>query len=135
MGSLEENKKKLLIRSVILGGIAGTIAVAFKSKSNYCSCVTSYYEKATDVLKFVNENRSEIVAQLKTTSTKVTKAIDETNHDLKAISENIKHLKDSSSQMISTVQETKDNLVTMFETCKAKLENTPTQYIEVEKDV
>ncbi|MCT8136825.1 hypothetical protein H1D32_03065 [Anaerobacillus sp. CMMVII] len=119
---MDENKKKLLIRSVVIGGIVGSLAVAFKSKAKVCTCVTNCYEKTTEVLKFVNENRTEIIEQLKTTSDKVTKTIDETNHDLKAITENIKHLKDSSSQMISTVQETKDHLVTMYETCREKFD-------------
>jgi uncharacterized coiled-coil DUF342 family protein len=131
---LEESRKKLLIQSIVIGGIVGSLAVAFKSKSKMCSCLSSSYEKTTEILSFVNENRAEIIGQLKTTSAKVTKAMDETNRDLKAITENIKHLKDSSSQMISTVQETKENLVNMYVTCKQNFEAEANQKLEEGKD-
>jgi flagellar biosynthesis chaperone FliJ len=131
---LEESRKKLLIQSIVIGGIVGSLAVAFKSKSKMCSCLSSSYVKATEILSFVNENRSEIIGQLKTTSAKVTKAMDETNQDLKAITENIKHLKNSSSQMISTVQETKDALINMYVTGKENFEVEANQKLEEEKN-
>ncbi|RXJ00326.1 hypothetical protein DS745_12405 [Anaerobacillus alkaliphilus] len=130
---MEESRKKLIIRSAVIGGVVGSIVVALRSKKNLSSCINSCYEKTTDILKFVNENRSEIIDQLKTTSDKVTRAIDDTNNDLKALSSNIKHLKDSSAQMILTVQDTKDHLVTMYETCKQKYE-TPLPQQEEKKD-
>lgn len=118
----------------MVGGIFGTIVVAATSKKKVCSCLTNNYEKITDVLKFVNENRREIIEKLKTTSDKITNAIDDANKDLKAISENIKHLKDSSSHMVVTVKETKEQLVTMYEECKQKYETTGIQQLEEKKD-
>lgn len=117
---MEEAKKKLLVRSMIIGGIIGSVVVASRSNCNMNSCVKSCYKSTTDFLKFMNENRDEIISQIKNTSDKVTKSIDETNHDLKNISENIKKLKTSSSQMITTVQKTKDELLNMYESCKLK---------------
>lgn len=130
---MEENQKKLLIKSVLLGTIAGSVVIAVKTKPNRCS-LTSCYKKTTDFLNFINENRGEIIEQLKSTSKKLTKAIDETTDDLKAISQNIKHLKESSSQVISTVQETKSSLITMYGTCKEKFEGTSSQQLEIDKD-
>ncbi len=123
---LEENRKKLIIRSAMIGGLVGSIVVALRSKESIRFCISNYYEKTTDVLKFVNENRSGIIDQLKNSSEKVTKAIDETNKDLKALSTNIKHLKDSSAQMITTVQDTKNHLVDMYEACKHNFNETAT---------
>lgn len=117
---MEEAKKKLLIRGVIIAGIVGSVVGVASSKSKISDCITTYCKTTTDFIKFLNENRSEIIEQVKATSDKVTNAIDVTNHDLKAISENIKHLKKSSSEMIHTVQNTKDQLVTMFESTKQK---------------
>ncbi len=120
---MEERRKKLLVRSALVGGIVGVV-IATKSKQGVCSCLKEYYEKTTDILKFINENRTEIIEQLKNTSDKVTKTIDETNKDLKAISENVKHLKDSSTEMITTVQETKNQLFNLYQTCKQKYEGS-----------
>ncbi len=129
---MEEQTKKMLIRGAIIGGVVGGAVVALKSKTKLSSCFTKCYRTSTDVLKFLNENRGEIVEQLKNTSEKFTKVIDETNHDLKALSENIKHLKHSSSEMVGTVQQTKDQLVDMYETCKQKFEeeNVAEDFIE-----
>lgn len=132
---MEEQKKKLLIRGAVIGGIIGGAAIALNSKSKVCPCLTKMYTTTTDVLKFLNENRTEIIEQLKTTSEKFTKVVDETNQDLKALTENIKHLKESSSEMVTTVQETKDQLVNMYETCKQKFdEENITQILDEKKD-
>ncbi len=119
---MEEQTKKMLVRGAIIGGVVGGAVAVFKSKTQLSTCITKCYRTSTEVLKFLNENRTEIVEQLKNTSEKFTKVVDETNNDLKALSGNIKHLKRSSSEMVNTVQQTKDQLVDMYETCKHKFE-------------
>lgn len=128
---MEEENKKLLIRGVVIGGIIGSVVIATSSKSKVCDRMTDCYKTTADFFKFLNESRSEIVDQMKAASGKVTKVIDDTNHDLKAISGNIKHLKNSSAQMIHVAQDTKDQLVTMFEGAKRKYEpETVTENLE-----
>ncbi|WNF36770.1 hypothetical protein RJD24_20625 [Bacillaceae bacterium IKA-2] len=117
---MEEENKKLLIRSVIIGGIIGSVVIAASSKSKVSGCMTTCSKTTADFFKFLNENRSGIIDQMKAASSKVTKAIDDTNSDLKAISGNIKKLKTSSAEVIQVAQDTKDQLMTMFESTKKK---------------
>lgn len=131
---MEKENKKLLIRGVVIGGVIGTVVIAASSKSKVSGCITNCYKTTADFFKFLNQNRSGIVDQMKVVSDKMTKAIDDTNQELKAISGNIKHLKTSSSQMIQAGRDTKEKLVKMFEKTKQKCDDeTLTELLEEEK--
>lgn len=116
---MEEAKKKLLIKGVIIGGIVGSAVMAFRTKPNLGQCIKDCYSKSAEMVKFINENRSEIISQLRTTSETVTKVIDEANDDLKVITANVKHIKDSSSKMITSLKETKEHFIEMYQCCNS----------------
>ncbi|OIJ21312.1 hypothetical protein BKP45_00580 [Anaerobacillus alkalidiazotrophicus] len=135
---MDEDKKKQLVRTMIIGGIVGSIVMATKSKKNVCSCLKTCTKKTSTFINFINENRSEILDHIKNTSNKLTKAIDDTNHDIKAITENIKHLRNSSLQVVTAVKETKGELMSLYEDCNQNQKpksNITTENLEEKKDV
>ncbi|OIJ13573.1 hypothetical protein BKP37_09810 [Anaerobacillus alkalilacustris] len=133
---MDEEKKKQLVRTMVIGGIVGSIVMATKSKKDVCSCLKTCTKKTSTFINFLNENRNEILVHIKNTSNKFTKAIDDTNHDLKAITENIKHLRKSSLQVVTAVKETKEELISLYEDCNQKPQTKfTTENLEEKKDV